>query len=960
MVLLLLSGLVVLLLVVAMALLGYARAGQRSSNVRRLMAQAGLASESGLEYAIGRLLTAAAYPRRGKTAPSRAEEWPSRDRPGTPMALLQNPSFGRSEPWRDLPHGADAVDDDQDGIADDPEDGNGSRQGDETGFVDLDGDGRFTAWTGRLRGGDHPFSSRFLLRIESPDAKLPVIYAGSTQRILFDGSTWALDNLGAILLAPHPAVGRADLPAGAGGAGEPISISWLGQHLRAGMPSAGFRSLDEAWRVLEAEGYSRAEFDAVAPYLDLAPRKPVIFREPSYLPFVNLATASRPVLESIWRYVSAKRPDNLPGEPADWALPSRRAGGLPFGGIVPTLFPAEAGRLAGLFCRERSLGSYSWNRLYGRIAAEAPSIFREDLEDLDADGFPQPLSTAQLAWLSMKSDIAFSAVSPDPYPYPRGGTLYQHAGNPNPPGITSVNGMLARQDPSSTWATWEVDRYPDDPMVPESAGIQRARWVGGGLLRSLNRPGTPAGGYNDPRDPYRSVSPFNVFAPLALSMSPPLSFEAASLGSVSAGAFSGSVERSGFLRLGEWSCLSSQKELETGSSISSGATFLPSRLTGASFPDCGAISLGPRASGIGSARFYWPDCWTCTAAPPAPPVNMTPTSGDSNFDNPFERSGSTPVAPLALPGLSTPPAGPNGNLSLEAWFGPESALQVSAPVFMSTIQLTTRPLSVNRIPETEFGLNIRWLSATSANLVFSPIRWAISDEALVAAGGRLSWGYHVVLAVKRLDANPGGETEFRLFVNGSDIHPELGIPMVKIHRLEPPPDPPAPPEGTLRRASSFQVTSRSLRDLRIYDGALSEAAARSLFNPSRFTSPGACASGFHPVGESGRPIAAQWTGIVPAPHPDPGKAIEVVLEGYRTAPGEPGHPSLAVGFPIRLPASGVVADLAARTDLGAIRSWRFSASLERGPHPLDESPIFESIWIASLSGRPSWERLSTR
>lgn len=172
------SGLLSLLFGTALAFVAAARPGRSSSENRLRKGESGMASESGLEYAAARL-AADSYPRHLDTPGSRGDSWMPRDRKGTPVERMLNPSYAHGEPWQDtVPLTGDGIDNDDDGLIDapdDPTEGSGLfTPGEFQTAGDLDRDGRFSAWSGRMRGGRHPFDLRFTLKIEADDGKIPV------------------------------------------------------------------------------------------------------------------------------------------------------------------------------------------------------------------------------------------------------------------------------------------------------------------------------------------------------------------------------------------------------------------------------------------------------------------------------------------------------------------------------------------------------------------------------------------------------------------------------------------------------------------------------------------------------------------------------------------------------------------------------------------------------------------
>lgn len=124
-------------------------------------ARAHLAACGGLEYAAARLWADPAALRDIgilSSVANRGDDWTSRgsEPPQASPSRLSNPSYAHGEPWIDAPP-ADGVFVPGPGPGmDSPAPGG-----------DLDGDGRFDACSGRLRGSSGAFDNRFALRIRS-------------------------------------------------------------------------------------------------------------------------------------------------------------------------------------------------------------------------------------------------------------------------------------------------------------------------------------------------------------------------------------------------------------------------------------------------------------------------------------------------------------------------------------------------------------------------------------------------------------------------------------------------------------------------------------------------------------------------------------------------------------------------------------------------------------------------
>ena len=85
------------------------------------------------------------------------------------LASTQNPSFSHGESWSENPSwGSDGSDNDGDGEIDEDDEKPGIHNASEGYDVDLDGNGKFTAWSGRLRSPGAPFAQTFSLNTTAP------------------------------------------------------------------------------------------------------------------------------------------------------------------------------------------------------------------------------------------------------------------------------------------------------------------------------------------------------------------------------------------------------------------------------------------------------------------------------------------------------------------------------------------------------------------------------------------------------------------------------------------------------------------------------------------------------------------------------------------------------------------------------------------------------------------------
>ncbi len=153
-ILILVSGILVVTTLTALLLLQLvlsSRALQRTTTGRR---QAEIAAASGLDYAAARLWESPFTPADDGaplTKENRPDDWTRRQGP-------ENPSWARGDGWKDADgNGAWTA-----GIdAPDP-------------ASDLEANGRFDAWSGRLRGGAAPYALRFALAVRAAAAGISV------------------------------------------------------------------------------------------------------------------------------------------------------------------------------------------------------------------------------------------------------------------------------------------------------------------------------------------------------------------------------------------------------------------------------------------------------------------------------------------------------------------------------------------------------------------------------------------------------------------------------------------------------------------------------------------------------------------------------------------------------------------------------------------------------------------
>lgn len=538
---LLLAGLLTALLsLLALLLLQAARANAVGAAASASARAAALALSSGQAYAAARLAREA-YPRHDAAVSGRGDDWHFREGTGlqTP-GPWRNPSYSHGEHWEET-NGDGAFQPNQDDVSN---------------SADLDGDERFSAWSGRVRGAGGPFALRFSLAVESPEGKIPVnagyldaqdrnggnmvpdhMDTGDIIDPMGQGPTWipyhaalvhVLNNLGAILRPLPPPAGRvwtrrADVPAAGP---EPIQTSWFGRDLIWNRPLGGYRDWDHLVEILttrpgappndaDPARYTKEELELFRPYIDTGPHDPldemvratdaIETRETApYVP-VNLSVAPLQVMQSLWMYLAvdpspegdSRIPAELLGDPFTGGLPpkqvpSSRAGGLPFRSISPMIWPDEAAFLAETVDTLRRTGSLSWANLYRKIADV--SWLSVDASDVRAAGnYPVFLT----AWTQTKTDLAFRTVAADLAAWD----------------ATGASG-------SAAWECW-MDRDPITFGSQYFSGVVSP-------LKSIPYPPAWGTGYPLPSSPY-SASKSPPLAPQGGTLAAPTLFEVAVL-----------------------------------------------------------------------------------------------------------------------------------------------------------------------------------------------------------------------------------------------------------------------------------------------------------------------------------------------------------------------------------------------------------------------------------------------
>lgn len=545
-VLILVSGLLTVLGLLVTVFVRASGFSAAADGARLAQIGARLVAESGMSYAAGRLGAEDGYPLpvgQAASRENRGDDWTFRDGLHAGLDGAVNVSYGHGECWTD--------------------DGDGLFDPGETPGPDLNGDGRFSAWSGRVRGGEGPFGSVFALRVVSTGALCP-INAGGVNALCVR----LLDNLGAILFSDGEVPERVDRSYTSGSkTGEDIRISALGRHLLvedldgdgildpgedangdgslgSAMPFANGRyaytSLDQVRARLASDGYGTAQIEKVIPYLDLGPYEGVSLGNGTAS--IELSSASPEVLAAIWTYASFMPSGQLKflnggagiGLGMKYGVSGVRAGEtVSYAGAVDAsimIYPDEAARLAQWAAEFRATsGRSSWlsfrkslcERARPDTAHPAGPLFQDDIAPLVAGGFVD----AAYGWSRAKADAAFFAV------------YSQSAG------------------------TFGIDPGPGLPP----GGIARP-FVGVGTLSDFRFP-FPAASGAWPASPYKEKlkipSETSYFPNLTLA--PPTMFRVEALARVGKGRFSAS----GKLRAAERLEFTSQGEFENFAPVAS-------------------------------------------------------------------------------------------------------------------------------------------------------------------------------------------------------------------------------------------------------------------------------------------------------------------------------------------------------------------------------------------------------
>lgn len=460
MVLILISGLLTLILLLSMTFVQASRAGSAGSEAALAARHARLVAGSGMAYAAGRLWETHLRPAPAAVA-NRGDDWTQRQAPSSPAGAL-NPSYSHGESWEDDPS-AGTIGTYDPGL-DDIAAGK---------WTDLDGDGKFSAWSGRLRG-EGPFPHRFSLstsaatglvcinsgeiRDLSADHDLDGILNGDEQADydadvptgahcdpLYPGNVHLvnlLDNLGAVLdlsietTQPYwtatPALGQ-------------IETSTLGTIVLQNRPAGGYTSVEQLRPFLSPSDYAR-----VAPFLSAAgqfapiPVASEAITELAYGSHFLGTTVSQPI-----RYEFHARID-FNAAPVEVIAASLRhiaasgsAKGIMMGGTMTPinkrfirLGAGEADAIATELARQRPIPT--WKRFLEVLHGSCAPLFEDDPYTTAVD------EASDIERILLKEDLILAQVMP--------------AGYTGDPALWRQNTLEIDREPSGQVQGWDPTR----------------------------------------------------------------------------------------------------------------------------------------------------------------------------------------------------------------------------------------------------------------------------------------------------------------------------------------------------------------------------------------------------------------------------------------------------------------------------------------------------------------------
>lgn len=389
----------------------------------------------------------------------------------------------------------------------------------------------------------------------------------------------------------------------------------------------------------------------------------------------------------------------------------------------------------------------------------------------------------------------------------------------------------------------------------------------------------------------------------------------------------------------------------------------------------GAVGLASRQTGLRGARLYWavkddfdgrldndlngngiPEATEWTPGPSGdfwhefdasvhitpPKFPLIPYSDETGLmRNPWHAALETGTPPTVdFPGMDGAGGPLIGEISTEFWItrgGSDQSFTLQND-YMSFLIEVSSGMSDGTDPQcTRIDLAVGGSEDPLEILAVAPVTtssWKIPVE---AAGGTGDFSnFHVLVTLQPDPVFLASQTLFTVYVNGQD---DAGFgPMIHrhSHRLQ---------------AQTFESLTRlrGIDEIRLYDHLVTPDPLAIAW---RFVPRGTFTSPVYVFDAPARLDRTQWTGLVPprvaAAGIDP---FTIRVEGYTTAPGDPGHPAPAWP-PFLLGSPGLVEKL----PVVPVKSFRYTVGIDCSAvaDTLDDTPVFESVWFTLRRGaRPA-------
>ncbi len=906
--LVLIAGILVMLSVMGVLLL--AMASQTASTMKAVSGAcaARLSAASGLQYAAARLSYDAAI-RSDATIPGRGDDWACRDAVTDPLAEVMNPSYSHGEGWADQIGGASGVY--EPGLDDLSS----------SAWADRDGDGRFSAWSGRLRGQSGRTGGLFRLRVDPAEGRIP-LNAPLDKHV--DGYkqwlTGITSRLGGLLLEPGPgAPGRTDHPAGT----EIGRKSALGDLLVRDRPATGYPTLDDVRSLLAAEGYSEGNIRKILAHVSLGPYVLERITDDFWSVPVSIPAATREILASFWLYASAGGDEiqqKVDAETGAWAAATCARSGKKYSAMDLIMFQDEAEGLADAAIEARKEG-FTWQEFIDVVTSRHAQIFQRDLADL------APWPRARASWWTSKAKAAVNSCVQDATE--RTGTLLaaRYAwGLPPAPATSASWSFGAVRRPDNLWLSKTNSGSPF--VTTRSPSIFEVTALGaGGDSGRASASVSVAAGYLRANDPVLLSTQEDFENPGASHV-----LAAAGIGVVDD---PGPVERRPVRMDGG----------RTLPAVVAGPGWNVRSGTGTSFSSlAGFLALAGSEGGPLGADQYWAfredfdgDPATDFLSEPGPgqevtrfPASPAPWSvksaGVLAIEAPWAVSAGQEIDAVSFDARVCLP--PGGKPAVPDVVSLADTGPIVGPVPLASLKVTCARAVSAGVIGTQFTYTIQFGASKKKNLpLFVP------DAAPVVQPGV----YHVIATLKRA----GVQTRMRLYVNGA-VPVETYAPFV-LQEGDP--------------AYDERLSLADVDDFRLYGRAIDDDADfAERFLASRYMRPGSGKGSVevNPVylsprldpGPAARAVSAQWAGATNAAIAAR-VGMEVVVRGLDASGSELWREIIERGR---------------RTDLAVHKPCRYLAysveffSSGNPGDPVPDTPAFHEIRFNLLrSGRaPAW------